>query len=147
MNQIKYLVYAFLIFFCIVAGVLLIDKISSSTQTIQQTAVIENDNPAPKNVVIDIEGQKLFQANCAKCHPLHTTDNLLINLENRGPWTDRKNLIKWIKNPAATTNEFPYTKAMVEQFNGLMMPSFLHLTESQIEAILDYIKASEFVRQ
>jgi hypothetical protein len=68
----------------------------------------------------------------------------LKDVEARGPWTDRKNLVKWVKNPAAMINETAYTKALYQQYNSQMMPSFPQLTEKEVESLFDYIKEASF---
>ncbi len=92
--------------------------------------------------MINSEGKTIFQANCQTCHTLdkNLTGPALRRVENRGPWTERKNLIKWVKNPGGTTNQFNYTKKLVQQFGGQIMPSFLQLSDKQIEQIFDYIR-------
>ena len=45
----------------------------------------------------------------------------------------------WVKNPAGTINKFQYTKDLVVQYGGQIMPSFPQLTDTQIENIFDYI--------
>ena len=49
------------------------------------------------------DGKQLFQQNCQSCHALDKklTGPALRDVSQRGPWGDRANLVKWIKNPAA----------------------------------------------
>ena len=56
------------------------------------------------------DGKALFQANCASCHAVNKklTGPALAGFQDRGPWSDRKNLYAWVHNPAgfAKTNTY-----------------------------------------
>jgi mono/diheme cytochrome c family protein len=88
-------------------------------------------------------GQQIFQQNCQSCHALdkNLTGPGLRGVEERGPWTDRANLIKWVKNPAAFIPTTPYTIELQKTY-GSIMPSFPQLSDADINAIFDYIKAA-----
>ena len=90
------------------------------------------------------DGKALFNANCATCHALDKalTGPALRGVETRGPWTDRKELVKWVHNPGGYIPSNPYTQQLAAQFNGQIMPSFPQLGEKDIFAILDYIKTA-----
>lgn len=142
MNQIKYLVYALLLFFLFLLVATTISKLSS-TKIISPRPTIINFEPATITpVTVSSEGKTIFQSNCQTCHALDKTltGPALRGVEERGPWTDRKNLIRWVKNSAVTINKFQYTKNLMEQFGGQIMPSFPQLTDKQIEDIFNYIK-------
>ena len=143
MSQIKYLVHAVVLLVGLSLAVFTVAKLSSVEFIAQKPMMIDYvDKPAVATVSINAEGKKLFEDNCHTCHSLHQTDNFNFeSIETRGPWVDRKNLIAWIKNPAMMIPKFQYTKDLVEQFNGQVMPAFSHLTDAQIEAISDYIKS------
>ncbi len=89
------------------------------------------------------EGKQLFQQNCQTCHAV---DKALVGpalggLESRGPWSDRKELYKWIHNPAAYMANDPYTKGLKAQY-GSIMQAFPQLKETEIDAIVDYINTT-----
>ncbi len=88
-------------------------------------------------------GQQIFQNNCASCHALDKVLSApaLRGVEERGPWTDRANLIKWVHSPGAFIPTTPYTQDLQKQF-GQIMPSFPQLSEADINAIFDYIKSA-----
>ncbi|HYO22030.1 MAG TPA: c-type cytochrome, partial [Flavisolibacter sp.] len=88
------------------------------------------------------DGKALFSSNCAQCHALdkNLTGPALRGVETRGPWTDRKELVKWIHNPAGYIPTTPYTQQLAAQYNGQIMPPFPQFSEKEIFAILDYIK-------
>lgn len=88
------------------------------------------------------DGKVVFSANCATCHNLDRviTGPALRGVTERGPWTDRKNLIKWVHNPGAFIPTTPYTKDLASNFNGQIMPSFEgKLSDAEINSIFDYI--------
>jgi cytochrome c551/c552 len=86
------------------------------------------------------DGKQIFNANCASCHALDKkmTGPALRDVESRGPWTDRQNLHKWVKSPAAFIPTTPYTKALHGEY-GQIMPAFPSLAAKEIDAVFDYI--------
>src|SRR5690606_39283131 len=64
------------------------------------------------------DGAQLFQQNCASCHGVHKdlAGPALSGLESRGPWGDRQELYKWIKNPAAYMANDEYTSKLKDQY-------------------------------
>src|SRR5688572_28789872 len=100
MNQAKYSVYACLILLLLSIGVYSFNKLAS-IQIIEEKNSEVIDIPSPAKEV-NSKGKQLFQQNCASCHSItkDLTGPALANVEERGPWTDRKNLVKWIQNPA-----------------------------------------------
>ena len=89
-------------------------------------------------------GQQLFMSNCASCHsPFKVvTGPALKGFEDRGPWSDRKELYAWIHNPAAFMAGNKYTQDLKTQM-GAMMTGFPQLNEKDIDAIADYINKAE----
>ena len=141
MNQVKYLAYAFLLILLFASGASVIEKLLSTALNSKKPAVSDFVQPNAKGVTINAEGKTVFQGNCQTCHAFdkNLTGPALRGVESRGPWTDRKNLLMWVKNPAGTINKFQYTKDLVVQYGGQIMPSFPQLTDTQIENIFDYI--------
>lgn len=90
------------------------------------------------------DGKALFSANCQTCHALDKIANgpALRGVEGRGPWTDRANLVKWVHNPGGFIPTTDYTKQLVVQFGGQIMPSFPQLGDKEILAIFDWIKTA-----
>ncbi|HEY0042452.1 MAG TPA: c-type cytochrome [Flavisolibacter sp.] len=90
------------------------------------------------------DGKAIFNAQCATCHALDKalTGPALRGVEARGPWVDRKEVVKWIHNPGGYIPTNPYTQQLAAQYNGQIMPSFPQLSEKDIFAILDYIKSA-----
>ena len=88
------------------------------------------------------EGKQLFLSNCASCHALDKamTGPALRGVSSRGPWGDRKELYKWIHNPAGYMAKDPYTKGLQQQY-GAIMQAFPQLAEKEIDAIIEYLDA------
>lgn len=86
-------------------------------------------------------GQQIFAANCQSCHALDKVISgpALRGVTERGPWTDRANLHKWVHNPGAFIPTTPYTQDLQKTY-GQIMPSFPQLTDKDIDAIFDYIQ-------
>lgn len=89
------------------------------------------------------EGKTLFQQNCQSCHSLDKalTGPPLRGFSGRGPWGDREEIYKWVKNPAAYMANDPYTQGLKQQY-GSIMPGFPQLTTAQIDAIVEYTNAA-----
>jgi mono/diheme cytochrome c family protein len=86
-------------------------------------------------------GKQLFQQNCQTCHALDKdlTGPALRGFQDRGPWSDRKELYKWIHNPASYLQTNAYTKALQAKMGGVIMQAFPTFTEKDIDNIAEYI--------
>lgn len=84
---------------------------------------------------------------CASCHSVSKilVGPALAHVEKRGPWTERKNLVKWVQHPEGYLKKSAYAKALFKEYNELLMPSFQHLTSEEIHAIFDYINEVSFL--
>ncbi len=93
--------------------------------------------------VLAQDGKQLFQANCQSCHAVDkvVVGPALEGLESRGPWSDRKELYKWVHNPPGYMASNAYTQGLKAQYGALMTP-FPQLTDPQIDAIVSYINTS-----
>ena len=141
MNQAKYSVYACLIFLLLSIGVYSFNKLSSVPIIQERNSEIIDVDPAPTKEV-NSKGKQLFQQNCASCHSItkDLTGPALAGVEERDPWTDRKNLVKWIQNPAAFMETSEYTRNLKNKYQTMMMA--FSLNEKEIYEILDYIKSN-----
>ncbi|MGZ5222269.1 MAG: c-type cytochrome, partial [Chitinophagaceae bacterium] len=83
------------------------------------------------------DGKAIFSSKCQTCHAIDkdATGPALRDVETRGPWTDRANLIKWVHNPSLFLDTDPYAKALMATFGGQRMPAFPDLTDAEINAI------------
>ncbi len=86
------------------------------------------------------DGKALFQTNCASCHALNKklTGPALAGFEERGPWSDRKKVYDWIRNPAGFAKTDAYSAALIKEY-GVLMTGFNALTDAEIDAIVTYI--------
>jgi mono/diheme cytochrome c family protein len=141
MNQVKYLISASLILLCLLIGLLIYSLLptenrveQSQTESAEKTTTTAPPSP----------GQVIFQQNCQSCHALDKklSGPSLRGVTERGPWTERKNIYNWIQNPGAFIPTTPYTAALQKEY-GVIMPGFPQLSEKDIDALLDYIEASE----
>lgn len=106
--------------------------------------VMPDENKAEAaNRIRNPEGYSLFLSNCASCHALdkNLTGPALRGVEERGPWTDRSNLYKWVVNPAAFIPKHAYTKELLQAYAGQVMPAFPQLTKDEVDAVFNYINA------
>ena len=144
MEQIKYVLYSILI----LVGAALTYSVMKPIMFYHANTTSEglSDKKGKENTVTvaakNIVGKNLFSANCGTCHSLtkQLTGPGLANVEERGPWTKRENLLKWLNNPAMFIPSTPYTQQLAAQFNGQVMPSFSHLNDQEKTQIFDYIK-------
>jgi len=91
----------------------------------------------------EIKGQSLFRDNCAACHNLYKSilGPPLMSVEERVK--DRKLLYAWIRNnDAVLKSGNPYFTKLVKDFGNVRMTPFPNLSDDDITAILDYIKAA-----
>jgi len=86
-------------------------------------------------------GKELFMSKCASCHAIFKdmTGPGMMGFENRGPWSDRKNVYEWVRNPSAFMAKNAYARSLNKQY-GSMMTAFPELTDEQIDAICDFIR-------
>lgn len=87
------------------------------------------------------DGKALFQANCASCHAVNKklTGPALAGLEGRGPWSDRKKLYAWIRNPAGFAKTEAYAANLIKEYNGILMTGFPGLSDKEIDAIITHV--------
>src|SRR5438270_7729474 len=89
-------------------------------------------------------GQALFSQNCASCHAVNKdlTGPALAGVEQR--WGgDRKKLHAWIhNNQAFLKTGDKYANELYLKYNKTQMNLFPNLADAEIDAILDYIKAT-----
>jgi len=89
---------------------------------------------------IAVTGKSIFQNNCANCHSL-TKDVLGPRLQNVEQRLEKKVLYAWIRNPEAVIRSGdPYFNGLKEKFGGVMMMGSPHLTDGEIDAILEYLR-------
>lgn len=142
-KQIGYITSAHLILFSIAAGYFFISKISNTptgSDGVSYDVVVKE----PVLSATAAMGKTLFISKCAACHHVFKEINgpALAGFEGRGPWSDRKQLYKWIRDPAGFMQNDAYTKGLKEKYNIIMSP-FPDLTDAEIDMIVEYISFSE----
>lgn len=143
MGQVKYLIQAYLLLGCLVVLSFFMIRVSSAFPVKNKIPEI-SFKPIATQGEITGNGKQLFMANCASCHLLHKTltGPSLCGFEERGPWADRKNIYQWVRNPAAFMQKNEYAKNLKESYSGVMMTAFPHLSDNDIDEIINYINTS-----
>ena len=111
-----------------------------NSKSFKETEPVVNVPPPP--VIKETqypEGKVLYEQNCQVCHPKFKTHNWVKGFTERGQWTIRENLYQYIRDPDAFVKKDPYAKALREAF-GAAKPSFPHLTDHQIDQIVNYME-------
>ncbi|GAA4345508.1 cytochrome c [Flaviaesturariibacter amylovorans] len=143
MNQIRYLAAATLLLLLLWGAASFLNLIlrTHAAPPAAQTATAATTGTAPAPTGPAAEGKAIFQQNCQTCHALDKdlTGPALRNFTARGPWADRKEVYKWVHNPAAYIQKDPYAKALQQKY-GAVMQAFPQLTEAQIDAIVAYVE-------
>src|SRR6185503_7654405 len=142
-RQIGYITSAHLILFSIAAGYFFISKISTAPDSPDHVNAI-NVIQEPVLSAEAKKGKALFTGNCGSCHNVFKiiVGPALAGFEDRGPWSDRTKLYKWIRHPEIFIKTDPYTQELQKKFKSLMNPS-AHLTDEEIDFIVAYIKETE----
>lgn len=109
--------------------------------------VVAQDGVSPEV----LNGQKLFNANCASCHKVKAklVGPALYEAEKR--WAEKGEfngvdgktwLNKWIKNSQAVIKEgHPYANTLYAEYNKSVMTTFGQLTDKDVSDILAYVQA------
>lgn len=145
MNQIKHILFASLVLICVVLCVMLVHFLSSAKPA-PRARISYDGFPGPGRDSIPayiLRGGKLFTQNCQSCHALKRDIAApgLHGVTKRGPWGNRKNLYRWVRNPASfvADTQDPYLKRLLAGY-GYMMQAFPELTDEEIDAIIEYIE-------
>jgi cytochrome c2 len=142
-KQVIYIVQAHLLLAALAGTYLFLRQIppnSSVEQHLNLVDITDTLYVKPKPPATYSQGQTLFLSKCASCHRVDRsiTGPALKDFEKRGPWSDRKKLYEWIKDPSSFLQKDNYTSDLKKQYVSLMT-SFPNLTNEEIDAIVDYI--------
>ena len=146
-RQANYIASAFSILLLLFACYTLINYLNTTNFQKNNNNLVIDPEPKDYSVTYDSVaswGKSLFQNKCASCHAIFKdmTGPSILGFERRGPWSDRKNLYEWIRNPAAFMVKNEYVKGLKEKY-GAMMTAFPDLSNEEIDAICNYLKISE----
>jgi len=89
------------------------------------------------------DGKALFTSNCASCHAINKklTGPALAGVEDR--WASREKIHDWVHNSAKVIQSGDkYAVDLFNEYNKTSMTAFPQLSAKDIDAILDYVKAS-----
>ena len=138
MKEVKYILHAFLLLLAFISVFICLKAIYSINES--QTGPVLTDNMLNRPTVSS-KGKLLFQAKCASCHILfkNAVGPGLCGFQERGPWTERRNIYLWIKDPAEFMKSNEYTRDLKKAFGGNMMMAFPELSMEDIDEIISYI--------
>ncbi len=88
-----------------------------------------------------IDGEQLFQVNCAQCHlpGKNFVGPALAGVEQR--WNNNQLLYDFVRNSAEVIKRDKYAAELYAKWNESAMLPFPHLSDKEIAAILDYCNA------
>lgn len=147
MNQISYILKGVLLVGLILIGVVVVKVIANidslDANGIASTTYSPSEQEINSEDAISYSGQKQFRQKCASCHNLYkeSTGPALLDVLERGPWSDTTKLRAWIRNPAEFMKKDLYTKSLKAKY-GAMMNSFPDLSDKEIDEIIKYISGS-----
>lgn len=142
-KEVGYIGRGFLLLLLVLMGIGIVHFLISIKPG-QQVAVadspVSHSSIAPSSPYYNVRGQNLFNANCATCHKLYTDCDVLRLPYIEGRVTDRELLRGWIRNSDSilkTGNR--YFNELYVRWNKTPMPAFPHLSDQDIDEILEYI--------
>jgi mono/diheme cytochrome c family protein len=142
MNQVRHIFYACFLLILFFTSLFLVKFISSSETSEELKSSRQIFTQTPTYSESNAIGRSLFQQNCQTCHSLDKdqTGPALRGFTSRGPWADKKEVYKWIRNPAGYISKNKYAASLQKQY-GSIMQSF-ELTNEEIDHIINYIESS-----
>jgi len=144
-RQVLYITYAHLLLAIVAGGIVFIQKISSTSfsKQVQEESISKTEELAIALSPAAAAGKSLFLSKCQSCHvpgkKMIGPD--LIGFTSRGPWSDRKNVYAWLRNPQAFIEKNEYTRNLLKEYSGTIMTPFPSLKESEIDQIVAYLEA------
>jgi Cytochrome c len=139
-DQRKYIIQAFLIFAIVFVGIYFVTGFISIKSNPGYCGTVEDN----KIINLDtsrkyVDGKILFQSKCAACHTVQIdiAGPALAGVTERGPWTDRKNIYDFLKNPMKFRISDKYMQDLRKKY-PFAHPAFL-MENEDVDAILRYI--------
>lgn len=94
------------------------------------------------------DGQTIFAAKCAACHSIGNGRLVGPDLKGVNAKYNSSYLVKWIKSSQSVINSGDAkAKALFLEYNSIVMPDFLDLKDTDIKAIVGYIKSQSGPQQ
>ena len=142
MKEIKHILHAFLLLLVGVVILICVKAIIISSESNPASNMVPVGNMQDAAQLFP-KGKQLFTAKCASCHIIGRdfTGPSLCGVEDRGPWGERENIYKWVRNPQQFMMKFVYLQDLGSDYPGMMM-SFPDLTDEEIDEIINYINAT-----
>ncbi len=143
-KQINHIVYAHLLLTAIAAGFFILKNIpeeivqSDTENTSAPTTVLSKDAAL---------GKTLFNSKCASCHHLFNilTGPPLANFEQRGPWSNREELLSWIRDPGVYMKTNSYVQELKKKY-GTIMSGFPSIAIEEVDLISKYISEASIIK-
>ena len=142
MKEIKHILHAFLLLSASVVILICVKAIILSSEYNPVSNIVPVDNMQNAGQLFP-RGKQLFTAKCASCHIIGRdfTGPSLCGVEDRGPWGERENIYKWVRNPQQFMTGFVYLQDLGSNYPAMMM-SFPDLSDEEIDEIINYINAA-----
>lgn len=133
------------IFLVVIAIFLNLSKAPISPQSTLSCGTLTYDSSSAVSYLdsTEVKGFYLFEQHCKSCHSYK--DKILVGPGLKGI-QERRNtkwIIEWVKNSKVIlTRGDLYAVKLYEQYNRVEMPSFQHLPQTNILAILAFLEAA-----
>lgn len=87
------------------------------------------------------DGESIFAAKCAACHSIGNGRLVGPDLKGVNTKYNSSYLVKWIKSSQSVINSGDAkAKALFLEYNSIVMPDFPDLKDTDVKAIVNYIK-------
>ena len=144
LQQRKYIIWAFLIFLFVFAGIYFVMKFATEKNAECGTVsdgLLTNSDTSRENK----DGKILFLNKCAACHILFrdATGPDLIGFTRRGPWADKGKVLDYLTNPEKfyKENKSAYIENLYH-YNQVRHQFFL-ISQEEVDALIRYLDSSE----
>lgn len=141
-RQVDYIIHAGILLSLMSGLLYFINAVSENNNTGRNETPVYINTPAENIQLTDAaaKGKAIYMGKCASCHSIwkDMTGPALAGFTERGPWTDRKNVYAWIRNPQQFMQSNEYAQELKTKYNAIMT-GFPDLTNEEIDAICEYV--------
>jgi len=141
LDQRKYIIGAFLILVVVFTGIYFAMGFISTKSSPGYCGTVDDIKFINPDTSKDYKnGKNLFLNKCAACHILHkdAAGPDLIGVTQRGPWTIRKNIYDFLKDPMKFKLSNKYMQELRKKY-PIEHQAFL-IDDKEVDAILRYIE-------